>query len=222
MKATAKTHGHPRSDLVPDASFDISSDEQRQMADSEAHEFRGRADGSAEAFRARHVRVASQAFEYPAVAVSCTRARLDVAGVLFEVGLGADAIETAQLVASELFTNALIHHAVAEGETVGLVISTVPRLGGGVWVVLSVVDAGDGALLTGSGEPDDDEHGRGLTLIRGLGADVGGRAVPNGYRVRARFPAVADSAVRATPTLIADQHAQGDPAYGVHACCACK
>jgi len=127
-------------------------------------------------------------FEYPAVAASCGRARGDVAQELIEAGADADAVEVAELAVSELFTNGLTHHQVNAGEAIRLVVRTA-RGSQGVWVVLTVVDGGRGFLgRDETDSADTDEHGRGLLLIRGLGVRVGGRRVPGGYLVRARFP----------------------------------
>jgi hypothetical protein len=60
----------------------------------------------------------------------------------------------------------------------------------GVWVVIAVTDAGHGTISGACDRGIDwGEHGRGLLLVRGLGALISGEILEAGYRVTAAFPA---------------------------------
>jgi anti-sigma regulatory factor (Ser/Thr protein kinase) len=149
---------------------------------------------------------------YPDVPPSCGVARREVLECLSLRGVGGDALEVAALALSELFGNALRHHKVRESEVIGVTVRL--SLGpGGIWVVISVLDAGHGALgIPGAGPEtsDSEEYGRGLLLLRGLGARVSGSRVRLGYRVEARFPM--DAVVRSRVCRCGCQEAGHD--YG--------
>lgn len=137
------------------------------------------------------------AFEksYVARPASCRLARGDVSAYLAGAKVDAHGVDVAVAVAAELFTNALIHHAVRGDESVDVAVRICAEPTG-AWIVIAVTDAGHGTI---SGACDRGinagEHGRGLLLVRGLGALISGEILEAGYRVTAAFPA--DEALRA-------------------------
>ena len=130
----------------------------------------------------------SFAARYPATVLSCAQVRGDVVKFLSDASLGDDVVEVGQLVAQELAVNGVTHHEAAPGEELGVsvrLVGSTPRAS----VVIAVRDGGPGRIGAPRAEADDaDEHGRGLMLLRGLGARLHGHVVKGGYLVRAHFP----------------------------------
>jgi hypothetical protein len=122
-------------------------------------------------------------------------ARRDVSAYLASAQVDAGGADVAVVVAAELFTNALIHHPARGHERVDVAVRVCAEPTG-VWVVIAVTDAGRGTIPEACDHGiDAGEHGRGLPLVRGLGALISGEVLETGYRVTAAFPA--DEALRA-------------------------
>ncbi|HEV2634522.1 MAG TPA: ATP-binding protein [Actinocrinis sp.] len=125
---------------------------------------------------------------YPAVPDSCSQARRDVGLAVVDLGLSVDAAFDAQVMVNELFTNAVAHHEVRGDEGV-LVAVHQSRDEYGPWLGIAVTDAGRGALRPSKRVISQTaEGGRGLDVLRGLGARVTASRMPGGYTVFAWFP----------------------------------
>lgn len=119
----------------------------------------------------------------PAHADQCKVARRMVTSVLESWSKEQDTADAMASVLAELFANGLDHHSVTDGER--LSISLTAKVGpSGQWLALSVTDGGGGSLRA---RPDSAqaEDGRGLMLVRGLGAKVTDEVLPAGYQVTA-------------------------------------
>jgi anti-sigma regulatory factor (Ser/Thr protein kinase) len=102
-------------------------------------------------------------------------ARLHASAVLHEWGLG-DLAETAELVVSELVTNAVQAEPVAQVRN-GLPVVHLRLLSDTRRVIVQVWDSNPNAPVTKRAAPDE-EHGRGLTLVDALCEQWGSEAVP--------------------------------------------
>jgi anti-sigma regulatory factor (Ser/Thr protein kinase) len=125
---------------------------------------------------------------YPATGGSCPQVRKDVRGALNGLGLSGDGVYAASVMVSELFTNAIVHHPAQDSELVHVVIYCGTDVHGR-WVGIAVTDTGCGTIRT----PEDPagvraDFGRGLAVVRGLGARLADLRVPTGYTVSAWFP----------------------------------
>lgn len=128
----------------------------------------------------------------PAQAEQCAAARRMVTCALEGWSDDQDTVDAMASVLAELFANGLDHHAVADGER--LVISLIANVGpSGQWLALSVTDGGAGSLRARA-ESTQAEDGRGLRLVRGLGAKITDEVLPTGYQVTAWL--AADSELR--------------------------
>lgn len=122
----------------------------------------------------------------PARADQCGLARRMVAAVLDGRVVETETADAMSWAVAELFANGLDHHEISEGER--LWISLTVRVGpGGQWLALSVADSGRGCLRPRSVSLDD-EGGRGLNLVRRLGARITDEVLPAGYEVTAWVP----------------------------------
>ena len=146
---------------------------------------------------AEHTAVSVRRYAYPASREACAAARRDIGRALKDLHLDADTVDVGMLAVSELFANAVLHHTPRPGEQVAVALDT--QAGpGGIWAVLSVIDGGNGAIGTPSRSSGghglvarsgaDRESGRGLALLRGLGARVRGSAAAAGYEVTVAYP----------------------------------
>jgi anti-sigma regulatory factor (Ser/Thr protein kinase) len=124
---------------------------------------------------------------YEAVAGQCRVARRDVADALHERGVDEESVDVAVLTVSELFANAVKHHAVREGERVSVAVRVAPSLLG-EWIRVAVTDAGHGVLARTYLVNHAAESGRGLDAVRGLGVLISARSLPSGYLVCGCFP----------------------------------
>lgn len=125
---------------------------------------------------------------YAASAESCPRARQDVAEVFSDLGMSDDGAFAASLVLTELFTNAILHHKVGGVEQVHVAIheNSEANLR---WVGIGVTDAGKGAVRPPADiAPSREGFGRGLEVVRGMGARLTDVRVPGGYTVMAWIP----------------------------------
>lgn len=93
----------------------------------------------------------------PALEVSVSAARAFVRGRLAGWGLGPELCDNAELVVSELFTNAVVHTDSVE------VVCRLRLVSDGVH--LAVVDQGCGLLGAPVCAPAEAEHGRGLLIV---------------------------------------------------------
>lgn len=105
-------------------------------------------------------------------------ARRFVVDALQRWHVAADTVETAELVTSELVTNAVVATGRAEGPAEAESTETVPIIRVRVGLVMGsvVVEVWDNSVLppVPSGLPDDDsESGRGLFLVRQVSRDWG-------------------------------------------------
>lgn len=127
--------------------------------------------------------------QYPASNASCPRARHDVAAVLAEIGLSDEGAYAGSVVISELFTNAVLHHSVEDGEYVQVVIHSAEDRQ--QWVGIAVTDSGRGAVKPSTQvAPERADFGHGLELVRGLGARLTDVRLPGAYTVTAWVPAL--------------------------------
>lgn len=125
---------------------------------------------------------------YAASEESCPRARRDVVEALPEIGLSKAGTFAASVYISELFTNAILHHKVGSAEHVHVAIHESVE-DGCRWVGIAVTDAGCGALRPSSLiAPSRAGFGRGLEVVRGLGARITDVRLPGGYTVTAWTP----------------------------------
>ncbi|MFF3934638.1 ATP-binding protein [Streptomyces phaeofaciens] len=106
-------------------------------------------------------------------AVPAVRGR--VRNILAEWGLSPDTTMDALLVVSELLTNALVHAL----PPATLRLSWV-RVDGHAALRVEVTDAGPVLAGEGWGDPDPDEHGRGIDIITALAARCGIRVDTEG------------------------------------------
>lgn len=126
---------------------------------------------------------------YAASRESCPEARRDVAEALPQIGMSDDGTFAASLYLTELFTNAILHHRVGGAEQVHVAIHESIE-GGRRWVGIAVTDAGSGAVRPAAQiAPSREGFGRGLEVIRGMGARLTDVRVPGGYTVTAWTPA---------------------------------
>jgi anti-sigma regulatory factor (Ser/Thr protein kinase) len=126
---------------------------------------------------------------YAASKGSCPQARRDVTEVLPQFGLSGDGAFAGSVCISELFTNALLHHQLGRAELVYVAIHESVE-NGRRWVGIAVTDAGRGAVRPAAQiAPSREGFGRGLELVRGMGARLTDVRVPGGYTVTAWTPA---------------------------------
>jgi hypothetical protein len=121
-----------------------------------------------------------------------------------------DTADAVLLALSELFTNGITHHRVADDEylCVSLTVNAGPLRR---WLAVSVTDEGRGSLRTRP-RGGDEEDGRGLLLIMGLGAKITEAVLPGGYQVTAWF---ADSSELRSRVCKCDCVAWGHDKVGV-------
>lgn len=125
---------------------------------------------------------------YSASEDSCPNARADVTEVLPQLGMSGDGAFAASVYVSELFTNAILHHAVGGSEQVHVAIHECVE-DSRRWLGIAVTDAGSGAVRPANQiAPSREGFGRGLELVRGLGARLTDVRVPGGYTVTAWTP----------------------------------
>lgn len=118
-----------------------------------------------------------ESFHLPARSASVAAARHRVRSRLPEWGFHEDICDAAELVMSELFTNALVH---TRSEQIGCVLRAHERRS----LYIEVADEGggpSGPTLRDAGV--EDESGRGLALVRALVDAWGDRPGDNGGRV---------------------------------------
>lgn len=120
------------------------------------------------------------AFVLPAHAGSVTAARSFVRAHLTHRGCGADAQDSAALLISELFTNALRHTASA---TIGCVVHAGHRD-----LRIEVRGKGDGAGIVPGPADSLDVRGRGLLIVQSLCAAWGVQADDHGHTVWCTIP----------------------------------
>lgn len=127
--------------------------------------------------------------QYPASDLSCPRARRDVTAALTELGLSDEGAYEASVVFNELFTNALLHHPIEADECVKVGIQEAED--GQEWVGIAVTDSGRGAMRPAKDiAPERADFGRGLEVVRGLGARLTDVRIPGAYTVTAWVPAL--------------------------------
>lgn len=125
---------------------------------------------------------------YAASKESCPRARRDVAQVFSSLGMSDDAVFAASVVFSELFTNAILHHKPGNSEKVHVALQE-NREASQHWVGIAVTDGGSGNVQPAKDiVPSREGFGRGLEVVRGLGARLTDVRVPGGYTVTAWTP----------------------------------
>jgi serine/threonine-protein kinase RsbW len=105
------------------------------------------------------------AFDLPAHHASVGTARHRVRSHLAYLGCRADTCETALLLVSELFTNALLHTA---STTIGCTVRS-----HGPHLRIEVHDQGGGAPLNHGLSAPDAVHGRGLLIVENLSTEWG-------------------------------------------------
>ncbi|MFE6337544.1 ATP-binding protein [Streptomyces sp. NPDC057798] len=110
----------------------------------------------------------------PAHAASVGLLRRRASALLAAWALDADARTTAELVISELLTNAVLH---GRGMMTLTITRTDPKLH------LSVTDHGQPRTATPPAEPD--EHGRGLAIVAAVTHDLRIDETPAGWCIRA-------------------------------------
>lgn len=115
------------------------------------------------------------AFDLPAHHSSVGTARHRVHSHLVYLGCGAETCETALLLVSELFTNALVHTA---STTIGCTVRS-----HGPHVRIEVHDQGCGAPLSPDLTTSDAVGGRGLLIVENLSAEWGVAAGIHGQTV---------------------------------------
>jgi len=125
-----------------------------------------------------------EVFDLAAESASAAEARRRALGWLAGHCIGQESAEAAELIISELVTNAVVHSASS-------VISCALRLGGGM-LYIEVTDQGAGQPVLAVQEADaEDVSGRGLLLVSALSKAWGvTSAVPGGLTVWAAVPVV--------------------------------
>lgn len=111
-------------------------------------------------------------FTFPAAEESVRAARKSVRGVMRDWGVDDELSETAELLVSELVTNAVLH---AAGGTSCRVTCTRSS----TTLTVTVVDGGGGLPVVRRGDLNA-TSGRGLLLVESLADDWGVRALPYG------------------------------------------
>lgn len=125
---------------------------------------------------------------YVASTESCPQARHDVVDVFPALGMSEDGASDATLFLSELFTNAILHHAVGGAEQVHVALQGCVE-DGRQWVGIAVTDHGAGTLRPAKDvAPTRADFGHGLEIVRGLGARLTDFRVPGAYTVTAWTP----------------------------------
>lgn len=125
---------------------------------------------------------------YAASDESCPQARRDVAKVLSDLGLSDDGTFAASIFVTDLFTNAIVHHTANGEEHVHVAIHE-SHEGGQRWTGIAVTDTGSGAVRPAADAAlCDSESGRGLEVMRGMGARLTDVRLPGGYTVMAWTP----------------------------------
>lgn len=115
------------------------------------------------------------AFDLPAHHASVSTARHRVRSHLAYLGCRAETCETALLLVSELFTNALVHTA---STTIGCTVRSY-----GPHLRIEVHDQGRGAPLSPGFSAPDAMGGRGLLIVQNLSAEWGVAAGIHGQTV---------------------------------------
>lgn len=127
-------------------------------------------------------------WRYPASDESCPKARWNLTKALSMIGMSDDGMFAASVYFAELFANAILHHEVGGEEQVHVAIHEVED-GGRRWVGIAVTDAGRGAVRSAAQiAPSREGFGRGLEVVRGMGARLTDVRVPGGYTVTAWTP----------------------------------
>ncbi|MGP3951598.1 ATP-binding protein [Streptomyces sp. 7N604] len=113
------------------------------------------------------------AFQLPALRTSAAEARRRVLAQLREWGANGETLDGAELVISELFTNAVCH---TDSDTIGCELQLV-----GALLTVEVVDEGWASTAPHPGPGDlDGEGGRGLLLVDALSEAWGVRPAAGG------------------------------------------
>lgn len=122
--------------------------------------------------------------ELPARADQCRIARRAAACALRDRSIDQDTVQCLLSALGELFANGVQHHPAEANDH--LLVSLAAMAGpAGRWILVSVTDSGSGALRPRP-QGGQEESGRGLALVRGLGAKITDSAVPTGgYQVTA-------------------------------------
>jgi anti-sigma regulatory factor (Ser/Thr protein kinase) len=120
------------------------------------------------------------AFDLPAHRASVSTARHRVSIHLAYLGCRADTCETALLLVSELFTNALLHTA---STTIGCTVRAE-----GTHLRIEVHDQGGGAPLSPGLTAPDAVRGRGLLIVENLSTEWGVSAGLHGQTVWCDLP----------------------------------
>lgn len=125
---------------------------------------------------------------YSASEEFCPRARRNLVEALPLIGISDDGVFAASLYFTELFANAILHHNVGGAEQVHVAILESVE-DGERWVGIAVTDAGCGALRPAAqSAPSRAGFGRGLEVVRGMGARLTDVRAPGGYTVTAWTP----------------------------------
>lgn len=121
--------------------------------------------------------VRQERFQLPALGASVAAARRRVRSRVPVWGFCEDVCDAAELVMSELFTNALVHTG---SEQIVCVLRAEARR----TLYVEVADQGGGSAGPAPRHASaEDEGGRGLALVRAMAAAWGDRPGPNGGRV---------------------------------------